>query len=42
MKGLFIGLILGSIAVWGWYHTGGKIHITEIKTVTTTKEIFIY
>lgn len=41
MKRLFIGLIFGSIAAWGWYHTGGKIHITEIKTVTTTNEIFV-
>ena len=34
MKTLFIGLVLGSIAVWSWYHTGGKIYITETKTIT--------
>ena len=34
MKELFIGFVLGSIAIWGWYHTGGKISITETKTVT--------
>jgi len=34
MKTLFIGLVLGAIAVWSWYHTGGKIYITETKTIT--------
>lgn len=34
MKGLFIGLVLGAIAMWCWYQTGGKIHITETKTIT--------
>ena len=34
MKGLFVGLILGAIAAWCWYQTGGKISITEVKTVT--------
>lgn len=34
MKGFILGLILGMIAVWSWYQTGGKIHITETKTVT--------
>ena len=34
MKTLFIGLVLGAIAVWSWYHTGGNIHITETKTIT--------
>lgn len=34
MKTLFIGLVIGAIAVWSWYHTGGKIYITETKTIT--------
>jgi len=34
MKTLFIGLVLGAVAVWSWYHTGGKIYITETKTIT--------
>lgn len=34
MKGLFIGLVLGAIATWAWFHTGGKISITETKTIT--------
>jgi hypothetical protein len=34
MKGLFIGLILGAIAAWCWFQTGGKISITETKTIT--------
>jgi len=34
MKTLFIGLVLGAIAAWSWYHTGGKIYITETKTMT--------
>jgi hypothetical protein len=34
MKGLFIGLILGAIATWCWFQTGGKISITETKTIT--------
>jgi hypothetical protein len=38
MKGLFTGLVLGAIATWCWYQTGGKISITETKT--TTNEVF--
>jgi hypothetical protein len=34
MKTLFIGLVIGAIAAWSWYHTGGKIYITETKTIT--------
>ena len=34
MKTLFIGLVFGAIAVWFWYNTGGKIYITETKTIT--------
>lgn len=34
MKGLFIGLIIGAIATWGWFQTAGKISITETKTIT--------
>lgn len=39
MKGLFIGLVIGAIAVWGWYHTGGKISITETKTITNVVSV---
>ena len=34
MKGLFIGLIIGAIATWCWFQTGGKVSITETKTIT--------
>jgi hypothetical protein len=37
MKGLFIGLVLGAIATWCWFQTGGKISITETKTITVTE-----
>lgn len=37
MKGLIIGLIIGALAVWGWYQSPrGKISITQTLTITNT------
>lgn len=34
MKMIFIGLVIGVLATCLWFNTGGKIHITETKTIT--------
>jgi hypothetical protein len=41
MKNLFIGLVIGSIITWVWFHTGGKISITETKTVTNQIQVTV-
>jgi hypothetical protein len=39
MKNIFIGLICGLIAAFTWFHTKGKINITETKTITNVVSI---
>ncbi len=41
MKNLFIGLVIGACGVWGWFHTSGKISITETKTVTNQVQVTV-
>ena len=41
MKNLFIGLVVGACGVWVWFHTEGKISITETKTVTNQVQVTV-
>jgi hypothetical protein len=41
MKNLFIGLVVGACGVWMWFHTGGKISITETKVVTNQIQVVV-
>jgi len=41
MKNLFIGLVVGACGVWMWFHTGGKINITETKVVTNQIQVVV-